>query len=1019
MASTSSLSCTYGGYTPACSDHWTGLSSKKRIRRSKSLKQPHSSLPQNRQFRIVLFLPSTLKLTPILLFYFFFFLHFSWTHPFDGGGRTTGSLAESVFDDQIIQVLCNPHSKAFYVRKSTQQGTEWDLWQKTDGYSEMECSSLVTLTHCYLLVHVAVMGDQVMWRTSSDTIVWSKWTNIPGARTNAPVAVILLQNRVWVYFLHTNKKFCLTCTDNGETWSKVEEIKGAPPVEAIPDTKKIIMQIATFPQGLVMTVVFRDRIFVAPTLDGRSFINWTQGTGQETNRPVETKTFQNVVYQARVGFDDVVSMRYSQNGELSKWSPWVATGFKTGSSISMCVYNSKLIQAAHGIDNEVYVRYTEDGKYWTKWSICGDERRKTKSQLTQIVYRNVLYQTLISLDDFGLTRRITNKEDIHARFQIDDTIVASVRARDDMFFSKLFANHTHASLKSIGSDAPTVAAVLQTNRSVTSLDLSKSNIGNEGASSICFALARHPALTSLSLSANQINGPLESLQALLTTCKTLKSLSLSKNRLGDDGAKALFSILETSSSLQVLDVSDNGIERPGAQAFGEALLRTKSLRTVNFSKNSIFNDGCQAICSALERNKTVTSLELSDSNVSLEGSRALAKMLLENVTLSRLVFQKQNLKRTEGTRPIAEALQDNETLIDLDLSDNHLGSEGASLLIDALAVNKVLSRLVLAGNDIEDEGLLGIAKALKVNRALRELSLENNDFRRIGATALASALSHNSQITLLNLSRCAVSLDGLKALSTVLRAANTIKDLRLAHCRLGNAEAEELAAALKQSQTLQALDLDHNNFTPEAMTSLFTIVQANPRIRNLSMWGNLISGSLAKDFAAALKSNTYLKSLRINMSSYDHEMSDLAGSLRTKQNLTDLHIHGKFSAESLRVLASLLSNNTYIISLSMVDAHMTDDGALAFCAFFKENASLTSLDLTKNSIETKGVVSICEALAGNQSLTSLNLSENRVGYDAVPLLGTLLRANKALTQLTVDDEYTDQMDIAYTPGDRD
>lgn len=883
----------------------------------------------------------------------------------------------------------------------------------------MECSSLVALSHgggsVYCLVHVAVTGDQVMWRTSSDTIVWSKWASIPGARTNAPVAVTLYQSRVWVYFVHTNKKFCFVVSDSGETWSKVEEIKSAPPLEAFNDAKKLILQIAPFPQGLVMTVVFKDRIFVSPTLDGRTFNSWSAGTGQETNRAVETRTFQNVVYQARVGFDDVISMRASQNSELSKWSAWSSAGFKTGSSVSMIVYNSKLIQTTHGIDNEVYVRYTEDGRYWTKWSICGDERRKTKSPLTQIVYRNVLYQTLISLDDFALTRRITNKEDSMARFQIDDTIVASTSKRDELFFQKLFAHHTYASLKSIGSDAPTVAKILTDNRSITSLDLSKSNIGNEGAAAICSALARHPALTSLSLSGNQINGPLDSLQALLTTCRSLKVLSLSKNRLGDDGAKALFSYLDVSASLQSLDISDNGIERPGAQAFGEALLKTKGLRIVNFSKNSIFNDGCQAICSALERNKTVTTLELSDSNVSLEGSRALAKMLLENSTISKLVFTKQNLKRTEGTRPIAEALQDNETILDLDLSDNHIGSEGAALIIDALAVNKVLSRLVLSGNDIEDEGLLGIPKALKVNRALRELILEKNDFRRIGATALASALSHNSQITLLNLSRCAISLDGLKALSTVLRATNTIKDLKMAHCRLGNPEAEELAAALKQSQTLQTLDLDYNSFGAEGMSSLFSIVQANPRIRNLSMWGNLISGPLAKEFAAALKSNTYLKSLRINLSSYDHEMADLAGSLRTKQNLTDLHIHGKFSVESLRILSALLTNNTYVISLSMVDASMTDDGALALCAFFKENSSLTSLDLTKNSIETKGVYSICEALAGNQSLTSLNLSENKIGYDAVPILANLLRANKSLTQLTVDDEYTDQMDIVYTP----
>jgi Ran GTPase-activating protein (RanGAP) involved in mRNA processing and transport len=829
------------------------------------------------------------------------------------------------------------------------------------------------------------------------------------------VSMVLWQSKAWVYFVHTNKKFCFTYTDNGENWSKVEEIKTAPPVGAINDTKKLVLQCSHYPQGLIMTVVFGDRVYVSPTLDGRTFNTWSAGSGQETNRAVETKAFQGIVYQARVGFDDLIYMRQSQNAELSKWSHWVSAGFKTGSSVSMCIYNSKLIQAVHGLDSEVYVRYTEDGKYWTKWSICGDERRKTKSPLTQIVYRNVLYQTLISLDDFGLTRRITSKEDSQARFQIDDTIVASSSKRDSQFFSKLFSTHTYARLKSIGSDAPVVASVLQDNKSLTTLDVSRSNIGNEGASAVCLSLARHPALTSLSLSGNQINGVLEALQPLLTSCKSLKSLNLSKNRLGDDGAKAAFSILELSTSLTHLDVSDNGIERPGAQSFGEALLKTKSLRHVNFSKNSIFNDGCQAIAASLERNKTITTLELSDSSVSLEGSRAVAKMLLENTSLTKLVFCKQNLKRTEGTRPIAEALQDNTTLLELDLSDNHIGSEGATLIIDALAVNKALSKISLGGNDIEDEGLLTITKSLKVNRALREFSLDNNDFRRIGVTALASALSHNSQITLLNLSRCAVSLDGLKALSTVLRAANSIRELRLAHCRLGNAEAEELSVALKSSQTLQILDLDHNLFGNEGLGSVCSLVQANPRIRHLSLWGNMIAGQLAKDFASALKSNTYLKVLRIHINSFDTEMEDLSAPLRTKQNLTDLHILGKLSVESVRILSALLSNNTYILSLSLVDAHLTDDGALAFASCLKNNSSLTSLDLTKNSLETRGVEALCQNLAGNTSLTQLNLTENRIGYDAVPMLVSLLRSNPQLTQLTVDDEYTDQMDIAYTP----
>ena len=96
---------------------------------------------------------------------------------------------------------------------------------------------------------------------------------------------------------------------------------------------------------------------------------------------------------------------------------------------------------------------------------------------------------------------------------------------------------------------------------------------------------------------------------------------------------------------------------------------------------------------------------------------------------------------------MAEALQHNQTLTLLDLSDNHIKSEGASAIGRALQHNHTLTTLMLRGNQIGYEGALAIGQALHHNSTLTTLNLYNNMLGDEGARAIIETLYHNSTLT--------------------------------------------------------------------------------------------------------------------------------------------------------------------------------------------------------------------------------------------------------------------------------
>jgi hypothetical protein len=121
----------------------------------------------------------------------------------------------------------------------------------------------------------------------------------------------------------------------------------------------------------------------------------------------------------------------------------------------------------------------------------------------------------------------------------------------------------------------------------------------------------------------------------------------------------------------------------------------------------------------------------------------------------------------EGIRFIADSLQQNSVLQDINLSSNNIGPDGAFWISKCLEENSALQKIDLRFNNIGDDGIKWIAGALPMNSSLLKISIDWNKIGSSGAQWIANGLQGN--YTLMDL-----SLDMNFDMSNISHATNCI-----------------------------------------------------------------------------------------------------------------------------------------------------------------------------------------------------------------------------------------------------
>ena len=172
-----------------------------------------------------------------------------------------------------------------------------------------------------------------------------------------------------------------------------------------------------------------------------------------------------------------------------------------------------------------------------------------------------------------------------------------------------------------------VATAMARCGSVTALDIGSTNCGPIGLSDVLEAMESCPGLVYLNLEQNALEKEgAERLGVAMkgATTRSLKTLVLHDNSLGDEGATCVAEALGTPTA----EPMAGGTVRPARAG----------LTSLDLSNNGLTAVGAQACASALGRCTTLASLALQENDIGLQGLSALATAVAASGSLTGLLY---------------------------------------------------------------------------------------------------------------------------------------------------------------------------------------------------------------------------------------------------------------------------------------------------------------------------------------------------------------------------------------------
>ncbi|XP_077123643.1 leucine-rich repeat-containing protein 74A isoform X1 [Ranitomeya variabilis] len=230
------------------------------------------------------------------------------------------------------------------------------------------------------------------------------------------------------------------------------------------------------------------------------------------------------------------------------------------------------------------------------------------------------------------------------------------------------------------------------------------------------------------------------LAAVLQTNTSITHLSLEDNWIQAEGLMHLVQVLRENNSIQELDLSDNHLGVQGSDVLSTMLLDNLSINGLNVAHNGFSDLSAKHFAEALSANFRVTKLNLSHNEFCEKGGEYLGQMLAASEGLQELNLSWNHI-RMKGAIALSAGLRVNGMLKVLDVSYNGFGNEGALALGEALRVNSSLLHLNISCNRISNEGVRLICKGLESNETLVVLKMSRNPITVEGAITLLNGIT--------------------------------------------------------------------------------------------------------------------------------------------------------------------------------------------------------------------------------------------------------------------------------------
>lgn len=151
------------------------------------------------------------------------------------------------------------------------------------------------------------------------------------------------------------------------------------------------------------------------------------------------------------------------------------------------------------------------------------------------------------------------------------------------------------------------------------------------------------------------------------------------------------------------------------------------INKIDFSYKKLTDDSFQSLCQCLSNNKTVKYLNLTGNEMITEnGWKYFCTMLILNDSIVNI-----NLSRNHLTKNVfkflCESLTINHTVKSINLSYNNINDEKIENFSELFTNNNSIKHLIISDNRIGDKGFTCLLKSIEKKDSVLNLYLANND----------------------------------------------------------------------------------------------------------------------------------------------------------------------------------------------------------------------------------------------------------------------------------------------------
>ncbi|XP_076994003.1 NACHT, LRR and PYD domains-containing protein 3 [Tamandua tetradactyla] len=298
--------------------------------------------------------------------------------------------------------------------------------------------------------------------------------------------------------------------------------------------------------------------------------------------------------------------------------------------------------------------------------------------------------------------------------------------------------------------------------------------------------------------------------------------------------RGLFSVLSLNQSLTELDLSDNILGDPGVRVLCETLQHPDcNIRRLWLGRCGLTHNCCFDISSVLSSNQSLVELDLSNNVLGDAGIKLLC------VGLKHLFCNLQKLWLVSCSltsaccKDLASVLSTNQTLTRLYMGENALGDSGVGILCEKMVQSQGnLKKLGIVNSGLTSACCLALASVLSTNQNLTHLYLRDNTLGDKGIKLLCEGLMRPScKLQILELDNCDLTSHCCWDLSTLLTSNQSLRELSLGNNDLGDLGVMMLCEVIKQQTCLlEKLQLHEMYFNHETKCALETLKEEKPEL---------------------------------------------------------------------------------------------------------------------------------------------------------------------------------------------